>query len=573
VNPRPGEIVFPAARRIARDPVQILQADTPREIRTALEAARAAVARGLTAAGYLAYEAGPAFDPAFRAHPPAAAPLLWLGLYRGLQPFDLPAPARFPVPPRWTPALDAPTYRSRIAEIHQRIGAGETYQVNYAFPMTAQLDPEGAWDYFLHLYAAQPTPYACYIDTGPQRILSLSPELFFRTQGGRIHTRPMKGTRPRAPRLAEDTAVRDALCAAEKDRAENLMIVDMVRNDLGRIAPPGAIHVESLFDAERYATVWQMTSTITADSHAEVPEILAALFPSASVTGAPKIQTSTIIHALEPWPRGAYCGAIGRWEPGGTAEFSVGIRTMTIETTTGQATYPVGSGVTWDSTSAGEYEECLDKAAVLLAPRPPFSLFETLRWEAGGCRLIEYHLARLAESASYFSFPMDAQSIRVALEDAARTWNSPMRVRLTLAPTGAIEISAESPPAAGAPVRLGFARTPVDPRDPFLAHKTTHRAADERARAEQPESDDVILWNTRGEVTETTIGNIVIERDGQLLTPMLESGLLAGCMRAHLIDTGEIAEARLTQDDVRRADRIYRINALRGWCPATLVEE
>ncbi len=364
-----GDIRFVSQRgewRFAA-PETVIAAVTAAEVRPCLAQVAAAVARGRHAAGFLTYEAAPAFDPAMRTRPPGPLPAAWFGLYRH-------APAVGPPladcagdtvrPGRWSPRLGAATYRAALRRIHALIVAGDVYQVNYTFPLrTAFAGDPVAW--FERLCRAQQADYCVYADTGRFRLLSASPELFFRLERGTLVTRPMKGTARRGRTPAADRRAAAALAASPKERAENIMIVDLLRNDMARVSAPGSVCVRRLCQVERYPTLWQMTSTIAARTNAGVPEILAALFPSGSVTGAPKIRAMEIIRDLEPFPRGLYCGTLGWWAPDGRAVFNVAIRTATLDTATGRAEYAVGGGITHDSNSRREYDECLAKAAIL----------------------------------------------------------------------------------------------------------------------------------------------------------------------------------------------------------------
>jgi len=366
------------------------------------------------------------------------------------------------------------------------------------------------------------------------------------------------------------------LHASAKNRAENLMIVDMVRNDLGRVAMMGSVQVPALFEVERYATVLQMTSTVRcacAPARTTV-EILAALFPCGSVTGAPKVRTMEIIHELEPFARGIYTGAIGVFMPGGDGIVNVPIRTITLDTRTGEATFNVGGGITADSTIADEYEECLTKTAFLTAPALDFGLLESLLLEDGVYPLLARHLQRLQASARYFDMAYDAAHVRAALDACARAHPAgAWKARLVLTPDGRANCAAERRPPLRGPWRIGFARRRVNAHDRLLYHKTTARARYDAARRERPDCDDVILCNERGEVTEASIANIVIACAGRKLTPPSSAGLLPGVFRAELLAAGVIAEAMLRPDDIRRADGIWLINAVRGWVPAALAEE
>jgi len=465
----------------------------------------------------------------------------------------------------WHPTLTCGEYEDALCAIHQAIAAGEVYQVNYTFRLRAPFSGD-LLPLFWQLYARQPVPYAAYIDTGAHAIASLSPELFFALEGERITTRPMKGTAPRGLTLADDIQQAERLTRCPKNRAENLMIVDMARNDLGRIARIGSVRVPRLFEAERYATLWQMTSTVVACTDAPLPEIFRALFPAASITGAPKIRATHVIHALERAPRGVYTGAVGVALPNRRAQFNVAIRTLHHDKATEQLEYGVGSGVVWDSEQVAEYAECLAKAQVLFAPRPEFELLETLLWRRGrGYFLLEAHLQRLCDSARYFGFAVDADAVRRQLLTVAERFTAPRyRVRLRVNRHG--EAHAEYAPLSPERRvwRVALAHEPVDPREVFLYHKTTHRQVYERARAQHPDCDDVILWNTRGEITESTLANVVVRLDGRYCTPPVECGLLAGVYRGHLVQRGLLHERVLTPEDLRRAEAVYLINSVRG---------
>ncbi len=550
-------------------PRQVVTAHRLEEVAPALDVVRRAVEDGKHAAGFVAYEAAPAFDTALAAHAPGPLPLLWFGLY------DAPTPCAMPETNPGAPALtcregiEAAAYHEAFAMIQAEIAAGNTYQVNYTWPLHGAFDGDGQ-ALFQMLHARQPTPYGAFIHLGRHQIISVSPELFFRLDGHRIETEPMKGTAPRGRYPEEDARMRAQLHAAEKERAENLMIVDLLRNDLGRIARPGSVRVQALFQTQRYDTVWQMTSRVAAETDAEVPAIFGALFPCGSVTGAPKVQTSRIIRRVEPEARGVYCGAIGWWQPGRQACFSVAIRTLTLDRESHEAVYPVGSGVTWDAEAETELRECRQKAAVLQYARPDFELLETLRLD-GEYTLLERHLARMRASAEYFGYPFDEDALRDALENRAQGLTGPQRVRLLLARDGAFRIESTPLPDTPQPVfRLALASSPVASSDRFLFHKTTHRAVYDRHRAAFPDADDVILWNERGEITETTIGNLVIEIDGERLTPTRDCGVLAGTFRAELLASGEIREAVVTKPMLHAAQHVWLINSVRGWVEAAL---
>ncbi|MDZ4859925.1 MAG: aminodeoxychorismate synthase component I [Candidatus Hydrogenedentes bacterium] len=558
-----GDIKFLSrARGLAfRNPREIIAATTLDQVAPALSRAQDAAARGAWVAGYVSYEAAPAFDPAMACHPPSTLPLVWFGVYE------------HPSEPRsergaysvgaWDAEWSENDYTARVRRIREYIAAGDTYQVNLTFPLCATFSGDAhAW--FHDLCAAQAADHCAYIDTGVFQLACASPELFFELKNGVLRTRPMKGTRPRGRWPAEDEGFAEDLGASEKERAENLMIVDLLRSDMGRISNIGSVRTQSLFDVERYPTVWQMTSEIVSRSEHAVPEIFAALFPSGSVTGAPKIRTMQIIRKMETSPRGAYCGAMGWIAPGGDAHFNVAIRCATISG--GTAEYAVGGGITWDSRADLEYAECLTKARVLTHRRPDFELLESILYEAEFFLLHE-HLERLAQSARYFEFPLHIESARELLYATVRgRTGAPLKVRLLIDQSGnARAEAAPAPPSIS--VNLDFAAAPVQSGEVFLFHKTTHRQVYDEALASRPECDDVLLWNERGEVTESCTANVVVDLDGKLYTPPVSCGALAGTFRGALIQEGRITERILSKDDVRRARAVHLINSVRRWIP------
>ncbi|HXT21979.1 MAG TPA: aminodeoxychorismate synthase component I [Thermoanaerobaculia bacterium] len=567
-------------------PLEVLVAEGVGDVLPVLRRVDEALRDGGWVAGMLAYEAAPAFDPALRTCLPGPLPLAWLAVYA--------APRRMPLldalgglgaatdqaaDVAWTPSLDAASYADRVARVRDAIARGDTYQVNLTQRLRAPFSgsPQAL---FASLLAAQPVPHAAYLDLGDHAICSASPELFFRRRGRLVVCRPMKGTAPRGRWPAEDARRAAALAASPKERAENLMIVDMVRNDLGRVARAGTVVTRDLFSCERYATLWQLTSTVTAQSDAPLSAVLAALFPSASVTGAPKARTMELIAALEGEPRGVYTGTIGWAGPGGRAHFNVAIRTVWIDRRRGIAEYGTGGGVTWDSDAAAEHAESRLKASVLVQPRADFELLETLRWSpVRGYVRLEGHLRRLAASARYFGFRRDGREWS-ALVDLARTLPpAPHRVRLRLARDGAVHVEAEPLAAAKhAPRkprkrwRVALASTPVDAAEPLLFHKTTRRALYDAARAARPDCDDVLLWNERGELTESTIANLVVHIDGKLVTPPLECGLLPGVFRERLLARHRIAERVVRREDLLRASGLWLVSSLRGWRACDVVK-
>jgi para-aminobenzoate synthetase/4-amino-4-deoxychorismate lyase len=565
--PAYGRILFPEGDTLRVYVSPIAEFCTARidEVRSILAILEQQVIRGYHVAGYLSYEAAPAFDPAFQTHRPRELPLLWFGVYREPRYEALPTSAPLSQPAlNWKPSLEKAAYGASLARIREHIAAGDTYQVNFTYPFEAHFDAEPeAW--FLERLQAQQCRYAAYLDLGEQVIMSLSPELFFALDGDRITTRPMKGTRPRGMGSADDRAMAEALRNSSKERAENLMIVDMLRNDLGRVCAVNSIEVPELFSIERYPTVWQMTSTVTGHCEAPVPEIFAALFPCASVTGAPKIETMKIIRELEAGPRGVYCGAIGWWAPERQARFSVAIRTATVNREKGIARYAAGSGVTWDSDMEREYQECEQKTAVLYHTQPPFELLASLRLEPSGYFLLEEHLDRLADSAAYFGYAFAREKAHDALEAyRAQVERFPAKVRLLHDKHGNLKITDEPLPAP-IPWKVGLARAPIDSQQPWTHHKTTRRECYDDARATRPDCTDVVLWTRDGQLTESTFANIVLRFGKKRYTPQLAAGLLPGVFRRHLLEAGEIEERILTVDDLGKADEIRLINSVRRW--------
>ncbi len=564
-----------------RRPVRVMVAYELDDVIGTLEAVEAAAHDGLWCAGFVAYESGPAFDSALVTHPPDPdLPLVWFGAFADRIAVNRPVGNDYEVE-RWYPNISERTYSESIDRIRAYIAAGESYQVNHTFRLRSKFrgDPKGL---YADLVTAQRGDYSVFLDIGSHQIASASPELFFHWTPGRIEVKPMKGTTRRGRWSEEDEERAAWLRSSEKDRAENLMIVDLLRNDVGKLARIGSVRAEPLFVLERYETVWQLTSTITADldSSVRLRDVFAGLFPSGSITGAPKARTMEIIEELEIDPRGVYCGGIGIIRPGPDgidAEFNVAIRTVTIDAATGIAEFGVGGGITWDSTSAGEYQEALWKTAVLSGASRDFGLFETLRWE-GEFFFLDEHLDRLARSAAYFDFPCSRADLEVALKMASRDVHGPSRVRLELDANGAATATATGTLTApfaddidGADeVSVQLAGTPVQPHDRLLFHKTTHRVVYDRARSEVV-ADDAILINAHGELTESTISNLVMRIAGVWYTPPLESGCLPGIYRQHLIEQGKVNERVLRIRDLDSCEAIGLVNSVRGWRKAQLV--
>ncbi len=561
-------------------PSEVIAATRVEDVLPALKSVEAAVEnQGLYAVGFISYEASSAFDASLRVHPPDAFPLLWFALYPEPEKIALPllsGDIRH-APAHWDPSVSKDTYDQAIARIKDHIAKGNTYQVNYTFRLHARFSGD-PWRFFLELMRVQQTRYAAYIDTGRFVICSSSPELFFQLNGRELMLRPMKGTAPRCPTLSEDQAQARWLYHSVKNRAENVMIVDMIRNDAGRVAVTGSVQVPRLFDIEKYPTVWQMTSSVTAKTDAALSEMMTALFPCASITGAPKPSTMNVIAELETTPRHVYTGCIGQIAPNRRAQFNIAIRTVMIDRETEQAEYGIGGGIVWDSDTEDEYEECRIKAYILTEKRPDFSLLETLLWEPGkGYFLLDHHIRRLEASATYFDFPLDAGEVRKELGYLSNTLDKrgTYRVRLLISKEG--HISCESIPldieASSGPASVRLSLGPIRSDDPFLYHKTTHRQVYETAKKNCPECDDVMLHNERGEITETTIANIVVQRNGKRITPPVRCGLLGGTFRSWLLEQGEIKEGIVTLETLRECERVWLINSVRKWREAVMKDE
>ena len=557
-----------------RDPRRVVETDDVTGVASVLKEVERASRDGLHAVGFVSYEAAPAFDAALAVAGRAPLPLAWFGLFEAPEVLDASLPLEEDEIGDWSCDTTAGDHAAGVDAIRASIAAGSVYQVSYTVRLRAERGA-GALSLYRRLRRAQRRAYGACIDIGRHCIVSASPELFFRRRGETITTRPMKGTARRGRWGEEDDACAAALAASEKERAENVMIVDLVRNDLGRIARPGSVRATRLFDVERYPTVLQMTSTVeaTLEPHVDLAGIFGALFPCGSVTGAPKVAATRVIAALERGPRGIYCGAIGHVRPSGDATFSVAIRTAWLDRRSNVVEYGAGGGVTWDSTAGGEYAELVAKAAILTAEAPPFELVETMRLEDGVLRRRDRHLARLAASARYFDVPLHVAPLEHALDLLARSSNGRrLRVRVLVPPDGRARL--ESTPLddtdalpAAEPLPFALAAIPVSSADRFLFHKTTHRTTHDRRRRAHPDAFDVLLWNERGELTEFTIGNLVVQLDGGLWTPPRDCGLLAGAFRAELLEQGALRERVLRAEDLARAQAIWLVNSVREWVP------
>ena len=562
-------------------PREIIRADRPEQVTRALDALSAGIAKGLHAAGFFSYELGYVFEPKLASLLPAnrAVPLLWFGLYSGpreltgaeVQDWLTLEAIGDPTLGALAHSWDSTAYLQRFDEVQNKIRAGDIYQLNLTFK--AKFNLHGSpLALYRDLRLKQRVAYGGIVDTGDVTILSASPELFVEQHDRVVSTRPMKGTAPRAGTFAADDVVRHALSSDIKSRAENLMIVDLMRNDLGRLADLGSVSVTDLFTVETFKTLHQMTSGVRAHLKNDVtlPDLLKAIFPPGSITGAPKIRAMELIRHLETEPRGIYCGAIGRFSPNREALLNVAIRTAVIDRQ-GRGEMGIGSGVVADSQGTKEYAECLLKMKFLTDPVSRFELIETILYEPSkGLWLLDGHLQRLSTSAAYFGFEYDESAVRSALENAVSAdKNARLRVRLLLDEDGQIKVTISPQPVqdGDAMMRYVVSDTRLNSADLFLYHKTTRRDLYDREwkhYADTLSADEVVYLNEREHLAEGSRTSIFVERGGKLLTPSLEAGVLPGVLRAKLIIEGLAVEADLTIGDLNSADAVYLGNSVRG---------
>jgi para-aminobenzoate synthetase / 4-amino-4-deoxychorismate lyase len=559
-----------ALRHAFGRPLQRLVAHLPQDVPAVLDQAHALAREGRWCIGFVRYEAAAAFDRACETHP-ADGPLAWFAVYD--QPVGWPQQApQLADALHWQAGLERAAFDSAVRRIHRAITEGEVYQVKLTAPWHSRFGGD-ALALFQALHRAQPQAYAAFIDAGDEQVLSVSPELFFDWRDGRLLSRPMKGTAPRGATPEHDEAQSAGLLASEKERAENLMIVDLIRNDLSRVAQPFSVQVPRLFERRAWPTVWQMTSDVTALARPGITlaDVFAALFPCGSITGAPKLRAMHWIRQLEGAPRGVYCGAIGVLQPGGAATFSVGIRTVVLRG--GLARCGIGSGITIDAQADAEWREWQHKAAFLQRASQPFDLLQTLRLEGGSYPALPLHLARLAEAARHFGRPFDEAAARHALQlEAAAHPAGVWRVRLLVDDRGQASTQAFTLEATTQPAPVQLASAPVTAPLEFLRFKTTRRQHYD-AHAPAGGTFDTLLWNAEGEVTEFTRGNVLaLLDDGRWITPPLRCGLLDGVGRALALQQGRATEAVLRVDELPRVRELRFVNALRGELRTILID-
>lgn len=594
IDPLRSFALFDDARDVCSSPSRLLTdieavitLDEPGQWPQLAQRLRQASANGLYIGGWLSYEAGYAFEqklaPLSHQVGEAPSPLAWFGLYRqcrlipaqDMEAYWRTVPLSLSVQPARA-AIFQQDYQASVEKIINYINAGDVYQVNYTFP--AELEYLGTpLSLYRRLREAQRASHSALIWTGAQWVVSLSPELFFTLDQGRLLTRPMKGTAPRKPHPKDDDQAAQTLMLDSKNRAENLMIVDLIRNDLSRVAAVGSVKTQSLFEKETYPTLHQMTSTVTANlaPGLDALDVIERLFPCGSVTGAPKIRAMEIIVEIENAPRGLYTGSIGWIAPSGDASFNVAIRTLEL-TSANKIRLGLGSGIVADSNPAEEWQECLLKGRFSAVDLPTFDLFETLGWTPENSFIrLDRHLERLAQSARYWGFADTIDLWRTALMKASANWTSPMRVRLLISRFGAITLQASPlPPAPQQPVSVCLSPLIMTSDNVFLAHKTSHRAwyDDERLRLQAATGCfDVLFQNERGELTEGSFTSLFLEKSGKFVTPPLSSGVLPGILRAELIESGQVEEQIIKLDDLIASDNLWIGNSLRGLIRAHLL--
>jgi len=548
--------------------VKTVIAILPGEVVDVLTQVELAAADGLYAAGFVAYEAASALNPDLPTVLPVdGLPLAWFAIFRERHSVDAGAELTIStVDVALEPLNSLEGYTGDVGRIRNYIAAGDCYQVNHTFQLRGTFKG-GPSDLYSRIGTAQRAPFCAYLDIGRFAILSASPELFFSLKDGIITTRPMKGTARRGRWAGEDRAVAEQLRNSPKERAENLMIVDLLRNDLGIVAEVGSVTVDALFEVETYPTVHQMTSSVSAKlrSGTSLTDIFQALFPCGSVTGAPKRRSMEIIAELEKEPRGIYCGAIGCVAPGGETIFSVAIRTLLFDAQKNRLTMGLGSAVTWDSDAVSEYLECLSKGTFIHQQNHDFRLIESLRLDNGSYTLLDRHIARLTASAGYFGFSCDQEKIRHVLSCHAAQTPGLCKVRLLLSADGKLDISSELLLENSAALRVAISTISVDSGDNMRYHKTTRRELLDTARLTRPDCDEVLLLNEHGQLAEGSYHSLVVKLDGRFVTPPLACGLLPGVLRGELLEQGEISELILHPSDLERAEELWLVNSVRGW--------
>ncbi len=550
-------------RHLFTEPIKELKTRDIDQVEALLKEVETYQEAGFYAVGYVSYEAAPAFEKKLAVHP---APLmgeylLYFTIHQEVE--TLPFPEDYEavdLPANWKEEVEAPAYQEAIKTIHHHIRQGDTYQVNYTVQLSQELEADPLAIYN-RLVVEQKAHYNAFIQHDDVAILSISPELFFEQDDRLLTTRPMKGTTRRGLTNQADLKEAAWLEADPKNRAENMMIVDLLRNDMNRISEIGSEQVTRLCQVEQYSTVWQMTSTIESRLRPEVDlvQTFQALFPCGSITGAPKISTMEIIQKTEAAPRGVYCGTIGILLPKGKRIFNVAIRTLQMQGT--KAIYGVGGGITWDSKWESEYQETKQKSAVLYRQEPRFELLTTGLIHQGELTFLEQHLTRLREASRYFAYPYNEPKLLNELQEQLAHVDPSLdyRCRIALQKNGTIQLTiTELTDLPASYLQAQLTEQKLDLATPFTYFKTSQRNHLATKHREQ------IFYLPDGSLLETTIGNLILEIEGKLYTPPAHLPLLDGIYRCHLLETQQVEEKLLTLNDLKNADRIYACNALRG---------
>ncbi|OFJ64701.1 MULTISPECIES: aminodeoxychorismate synthase component I [Streptococcus] len=519
--------------------------------------------QGYYVVGYVSYEAAPAFEKKLAVHklPLLGEYLLYFTVHDRVETSPIPLTyEEVDLPSKWREQTSAEDYEKAISQIHHHLRQGDTYQVNYTVQLKQDLSVN-PFAIYNRMVVEQEAGYNAYVEHDEMAVISMSPELFFEQNDRELTTRPMKGTTQRGVTDQEDLAQASWLEQDPKNRSENMMIVDLLRNDMNRISEVGSEHVERLCQVEQYSTVWQMTSTIKSQLRPDVDlvEIFRSLFPCGSITGAPKIATMEIIKDLEPQPRGVYCGTIGLLLPNGRRIFNVAIRTIQLHQ--GKAVYGVGGGITWNSTWESEYREVHQKAAVLYRKQARFKLISTGKISQKNLLFEDQHLERLTKASRYFAFPFDPKKLRQKIEEECQVCddNQDYRLRIITSKSGEMELSRQIlSPLSPSFCKAKLCLQEADLQQAFTYFKTTHRPHLSLGKQES------IYHNAAGELLETSIGNLVLKIAGKLYTPPIRLGILPGIYRQHLLETGQVEEKVLTVPDLDQAEAVYGCNAVRG---------
>jgi len=567
-----------------KNPVEIISCNTPSRLKFSIDRIEHFIKRGYFAAGFLSYEAGIGLEEALKVKRDCNFPLLWFGIFKDTERVDHSkilfnddvSKSSYRIK-HIEAEVSRREYINSIEKIKAYIEKGDTYQVNHTFKLNFSFSGP-IIDLYLHLRRKQSVSYSALIKFNEKYILSFSPELFFKRKNNLIQVKPMKGTADRGRLLREDRDNAKLLYLCPKNRSENIMIVDLLRNDLSRISKKSSVKTKRFFEIEKYESLFQMTSTVEGKVRTGVSlyEFFKATFPSGSVTGAPKISSMKIIDELEKSPRRIYTGSMGFLAPNGESTFNVAIRTLLIDTKRKKGEMGIGSGIVYDSDPKKEYAECILKAKFLTEKTKDFSLIETLLWEPNkGYSLLKFHLDRLSESAKYFDYKYDKKRVTVLLNKLSNALdNNSYRVRLLLDKDGGINITHTIIQGNGGIKLIAFSSKMTDFTDRFLFHKTTNRRIydNEYKKYKKQGFFDVIFRNKKNEITEGAISNIFIKKSGKYYTPPVECGLLNGVYRRYLISEKilKIEEKVLSVDDIRTADKIIVTNAVRGIVSAKL---